>query len=779
MQVALALLSCGAVLVVMQEIQDLGPARSMIVLLGAELVAEEKPPKKADARHVQKRAPRDSPTRGDPRDLPHPPSPPLLEVPAPTWSPPLVQPGAAAHRRTSPVAGRRRPAQAEAMPQQAQTVVLQEEPLALPAETPPSPVGVLHFLFLSDAGLPHAHVWADFLSQAPSGSYTLWLHCRNHQACVDSDVTQVLPGIVLVPTVPSLWCYDLLSPTVQLIQAAWNCGSSDVPEKYVLLSHTTLPLKPFPVMHARLFSTPRSDFCMAGARGWRNVEWSDLSVTIAKHHQWFVLNRRDAQKLVKGWVPGSVYALPGPLDVQLLIDGGFCADESVAFSLIYGLLNFEEARAQALNQTCHTWFAWRGGHTLLARIETDRKSSVIRSNGIHPASIQKLSRASMLLFRDSRYLFARKFDPSVNFNGFSEVVFGVTPTRRKLTGVVATKKACTQEGQLLPGFRMHFLFLLDMQMSQAHQELWSKFFEQGPAGGWTAWAMCHHEGPPCRSGLNATRRSTMPWQWVPALPEDAARDRLTALVHILRFAIKGEGFGAEEKFILVNDLSVPLKPFALVYDALQAAAGEVSVSDICIRDSRHWRTVNGLFSMVKHSQWVALSRDDARKLVLVWQRPFRTKKDWLVYYWSGSGKNLKRMPKVPVIKKGVAPLESSLFTVLYGLYPQGQKWVRILARKWPQKASMTAEMSRNDILTGSRCLTLDFDDDHPDAAARLKRELAEVPENRQPTPINNASLENFPIFDVGALQKLRASSFLFATPVDAVDVQKYASVLLA
>merc|ERR1719359_2021137 len=74
-------------------------------------------------------------------------------------------------------------------------------------------------------------------------------------------------------------------------------------EKFVFISDSTLPVKPFSYIHNQLCSNDESDFCLFPADQWGSAKVDGHDVLMVKHHQWVVLSRAHAEVMLKDWVP--------------------------------------------------------------------------------------------------------------------------------------------------------------------------------------------------------------------------------------------------------------------------------------------------------------------------------------------------------------------------------------------------------------------------------------------------------------------------------------------
>lgn len=311
---------------------------------------------------------------------------------------------------------------------------------------------VLNLLFLVNDGIWNAQVWRAWLAQAPVGAAKVFVHCTNFGACMKKQDLWSLPGMEVVPTVQSAWCYDLVTPEVQLLRKALSATGRTSRDKYIFLSESTLPLKQFSEVHEAVIDDPRSAFCFFPVSHWGNM--TDVTQGResywAKHEQWVTLNVADAEKLVRDWQPvddskqlkvdfhkmrnrpewpEQVYKglLQGPKRVQ----SGPCADEFGIYATVWGVYLIGEQCTLDPKQTCTTTqdlFNLRTCHTLTLwpyKPEYDdmeqlpkRDTAMIeinRNHPDHPVSFERVGLAGMHVLSESGSLFARKFTPDCTF----------------------------------------------------------------------------------------------------------------------------------------------------------------------------------------------------------------------------------------------------------------------------------------------------------------------------------------------------------------------------
>lgn len=336
------------------------------------------------------------------------------------------------------------------------------------------PCGVrLHFLFLALDRIYHAPVWRQWFLQAPAGSYDVWVHCAKG-AC-NKTMFEQLPMVHEVPRVHTRWCMDLVTAHVKLLEAALDSfrkqrGSADVLEKFVLLSESTLPSKPFAVVYDSLAAHRESDFCFMGdpaePPGWPKANLFKTQYYLPKHGQFVILNHEDAAKVVQRWKPPKpMIAKDGTKlhfnarwnvpfrannrDMRVSIHAFLekhvaCTDEFGIYATAFGAVipdsRSREARICPVNYSHGCWsldsiseetrcpiLSSSGNKVVLIdKIRNDPNSSVRmpgRSRAGHGFDIQTLSPAALRLVRDSDHMFVRKFFRKASLPRYAEIVF--------------------------------------------------------------------------------------------------------------------------------------------------------------------------------------------------------------------------------------------------------------------------------------------------------------------------------------------------------------------
>lgn len=161
----------------------------------------------------------------------------------------------------------------------------------------------IYFLFLAVDKVSNMEVWNTFFSRAHPHQYRAYVHCK-FESCMQQVAGTAL---VAVPTVPSYYCTDLVSPMNQLINVALQDGDGlpNEADKFAFISDSTLPAKPFSFVYGVLAARHGSDFCVFPSNEWADVPNSNGGIDVAvKYHQWITLGRAHAQKSWDLWKTG-------------------------------------------------------------------------------------------------------------------------------------------------------------------------------------------------------------------------------------------------------------------------------------------------------------------------------------------------------------------------------------------------------------------------------------------------------------------------------------------
>eukprot|EP00929_Paragymnodinium_shiwhaense_P015330 TRINITY_DN123404_c0_g1_i1.p1 TRINITY_DN123404_c0_g1~~TRINITY_DN123404_c0_g1_i1.p1 ORF type:complete len:481 (+),score=70.05 TRINITY_DN123404_c0_g1_i1:86-1528(+) len=302
----------------------------------------------------------------------------------------------------------------------------------------------VYFLFMAVDKVSNLDVWRSFFSEAPVDQYRAFVHCKfpHCQAAVAGS------PLIAVPTVPSYYCTDLVSPMNQLLSVALSSdlGSTNSNDRFVFLSDSTLPAKPFWHIYATLTTRAGSDFCIFPSKEWADVKGS-FGIDIAvKHHQWVTLTREHAERASALWASGLLHDFMqryqmnmkswSPVDNTFADNRNFgCLDEFWYMATLYGPLAHDIAgpsqavylplltsgplhinRETGWQGMCDTFVLWSqyvnpyGGSAFDRLMASLDKDSIPNSgNFARPGWWDKISSHGIAALRASEFLFVRKF----------------------------------------------------------------------------------------------------------------------------------------------------------------------------------------------------------------------------------------------------------------------------------------------------------------------------------------------------------------------------------
>lgn len=301
------------------------------------------------------------------------------------------------------------------------------------------------FLFLAVDKVSNLDVWKSFFAHAPATQYKAYVHCKL-TSC--SSMVQGSP-LVPVPTVPSYYCTDLVSPMNQLIAVALHeSGPGNPQDKFAFISDSSLPAKPFSQVYSILVSRQGSDFCVFPSNEWADVPGNagqGLEIA-AKHHQWVTLERSHAEKASYLWAGGQMhdFMVRFRMNTQAYTwnNNTFadqrnfgCLDEFWYMAALFGTLSTEDARRDKMvnlplftgsplrigagagwQGTCDTFVIWSKylhspGNNPFEKLHAslDAPSVPHGGNDQRPGWWDTISTTGIRAIRTSEFLFVRKF----------------------------------------------------------------------------------------------------------------------------------------------------------------------------------------------------------------------------------------------------------------------------------------------------------------------------------------------------------------------------------
>jgi hypothetical protein len=303
----------------------------------------------------------------------------------------------------------------------------------------------VYFLFLAVDKISNLGIWKTFFSHAPRDMYRAFVHCKD-QRCSQQVVGS---PIELVPTVPSYYCTDLVSPMQQLLHYALSADPqhSHPSDKFAFISDSSLPGKPFAHVHSALTGRVGSDFCVFPSREWADVNTHQGLSILVKHHQWVTLDRTHAARSSTLWSTGKMHDLMSRFRMNTMrwtwanntfADGrNFgCLDEFWHMGALYGPLDHVNVHQDTISLpmfaggplrinheigwqgTCDTFVVWAkylgqaggmGNPFQRLHESLDQPSIPHGGNSQRPGWWDKMSTTGIKALRNSDFLFIRKF----------------------------------------------------------------------------------------------------------------------------------------------------------------------------------------------------------------------------------------------------------------------------------------------------------------------------------------------------------------------------------
>lgn len=344
--------------------------------------------------------------------------------------------------------------------------------------------GRIFFLFMTMTGLHHQSHWQAFFEGVDRSKYRLMLHCKQYNNCVQALANNNPLGLSMVFTVASHYCVDLVSPMVQLLRSAIK-ESASPHDKFVFVSESTLPAKPFSIIYSDLMLHQQSDICVGPSDDWLGLTlrqnfppYSAERAYLVKHSQWVILSPDHAREMITNWnkvkqgdwpdtswsVPiwhapearNSNSSTPSKLPTgDIFKEVRVCADEWAIFATLYGAVvdsgnrkvtvpgfstNMLQLHGTAVQGVCRTFVYWgqeryhyysQDGSQLVRQITADQETVITcaeRCTGSHPGAFIMVSNTSAAAIRRSTFLFVRKFDrDSLSVEQFRRFILAPVP----------------------------------------------------------------------------------------------------------------------------------------------------------------------------------------------------------------------------------------------------------------------------------------------------------------------------------------------------------------
>jgi len=300
------------------------------------------------------------------------------------------------------------------------------------------------FLFLAVDKVSNLGVWWSFFRNAPTDQYRAYVHCK-----LDS-CKQMVAGspLQVVPTVPSYYCTDLVSPMNQLLMVALRdeIGQANPNDKFAFISDSSLPAKPFSSIYQTLSARDGSDFCVFPSNEWADIPSAGGLEMAAKFHQWITLSRPHAEKALQLWWDKTLHEFMWKFQMNSQSwqynDNSYgdsrnfgCLDEFWHMAALYGTMGQVDtnqdrrvdmasfvggpiwiSRSAGWQGQCDTFVIWSkylhtAGKNPFERLHAslDFVSIPHGGNDARPGWWDTISTTGISVIRNSDFLFVRKF----------------------------------------------------------------------------------------------------------------------------------------------------------------------------------------------------------------------------------------------------------------------------------------------------------------------------------------------------------------------------------
>jgi len=387
-----------------------------------------------------------------------------------------------------------------------------------------------------------------------------------------------------------------------------------------------------------------------------------------------------------------------------------------------------------------------------------------------------LSRRALRSLRRSPWLFARKFESDAHLPAYEDEILGEEkgPEPADRGDACEERTLGAGSGASGSGAVVHFLFLTNSTVH--HAEVWEQFFAHAPRESWRVWLLCR-EPSACRSSSFYGRVRGVNLVVLTVRYAECA-DELSAAVQLMKEALAAGAAAPREKFVIVGDSALPVKPFSEVHRVLTLEGA----SDFCFHSKSWWLRADmegeHLFALYHH-RWMVLNRMDAAKLVCRW-RP-RYDSDWWPAWdvrLHGRSRTIAGRDFLCVDRFAdgeqyyACPAGAAPFGLLYGAFTPGADG----SQHYPGFGTITAREPAASEGQG-RCRTLALWD--LASTEELKRQLIEDSGTRVLAPTEEEPATFVQLSDA-SLRSLRSSDYLFMVKVQAnAPLTHYSALMLS
>jgi hypothetical protein len=245
----------------------------------------------------------------------------------------------------------------------------------------------------------------------------------------------------------------------------YTLRNSKPEDKFIFVSDSTLPVKPFSTVKQRLLTTgTNSNFCIFPRNEWAEIPETQPGLVpsvraAVKAHQWIILSRPHAEHVMSK--SAEYRDLMAQFHINAMagsMKNTGCLDEYWYFAILFGTIahattpqavKLSGLHGMPLSTTdyeiqgqCDTFVQWvpRASGTvnnmtrLIQHMVTDPGVDMTAASDKRPAAFHRFSLQSVKSLRDSWFMFARKVDDNAGFSGcdrlvdvFDKVVFSVPP----------------------------------------------------------------------------------------------------------------------------------------------------------------------------------------------------------------------------------------------------------------------------------------------------------------------------------------------------------------